>query len=105
MNQNCGPGYGACYLDDALRVAAVSDWSMGETLILAARDRSWLAWARSLFAVVVVAVLTTLGIANVALYSRWHDVEDGVLWVARTPGVTASDVAPGSPGARAGIRS
>ncbi|MBW8862990.1 MAG: PDZ domain-containing protein, partial [Acidobacteria bacterium] len=44
-----------------------------------------------------------LGIANVAMYSRWHEVEDGVLWSARAEGVTASDVVAGSAAAAAGI--
>jgi PAS domain S-box-containing protein len=60
-------------------------------------------WGRSLFAIVVVAVLVTLGVANIALYSRWHEVEDGVLWSTRAEGVTAIDVAPGSAAASAGI--
>ncbi|HEV2982971.1 MAG TPA: PDZ domain-containing protein, partial [Vicinamibacterales bacterium] len=60
-------------------------------------------WGRSLFAIAVVAVLVTLGVANIALYSRWHEVEDGVLWSTRAEGVTAIDVAPGSAAASAGI--
>jgi len=78
---------------------------MTELLIPVMTDRSGLTWARSLFALLVVGALTTLGIANIALYSRWQEVEDGVLWVTRAQGVTASDVAPNSPAARAGIRS
>ena len=52
-------------------------------------DGRWFAWGRSLFATAVVVVLVVLGVANIALYSRWHDVEDGVLWNARAEGVTA----------------
>ena len=48
----------------------------------------------SAFAVAVVLVLVALGIANVAMYSRWHEVEDGVLWDARAEGVTAVEVLP-----------
>src|SRR5205823_2983979 len=44
-----------------------------------------------------------LGIANVATYSRWHDVEDGVLWTARPEGVVAAEVVPRSTAASAGI--
>ncbi|HZR25436.1 MAG TPA: ATP-binding protein [Vicinamibacterales bacterium] len=66
-------------------------------------ESAWLAWGRSLFAIVVVVALTALGIANVALYSRWHDVEDGVLWAARAEGVTAIEVATDSAGRGAGI--
>jgi len=63
----------------------------------------WFAWGRSLFAAAVVIVLVALGVANIALYSRWHEVEDGVLWNARPEGVTAIEVAPGSAAAAVGI--
>src|SRR5581483_4497204 len=62
-----------------------------------------LAWVRSASAVVIVCVLAALGAANIALYSRWHDVEDGVLWQPRAEGITATEVAPGSAAAAAGI--
>jgi PAS domain S-box-containing protein len=55
--------------------------------------------------IVVIAGLSALGIANVATYSRWHEVEDGVFWGARAEGVTAIEVARGSAAASAGIRS
>jgi PAS domain S-box-containing protein len=67
-------------------------------------EARWLAWGRSAFAVAVVVVLVGLGIANVAMYSRWHEVEDGVLWSFRAEGVTATEIAPGSAAAAAGIR-
>jgi two-component system NtrC family sensor kinase len=67
-------------------------------------EARWLAWGRSAFAVIVVVVLAALGIANVALYSRWHEVEDGVLWSPRAEGVTATEIAPGSSAAVAGIQ-
>src|SRR5436190_21649153 len=66
-------------------------------------DSHWFAWGRALFAGVVVVVLVTLGLTNIALYSRWHDMEDGVLWNTRTEGLTAIEVAPGSAAAAAGI--
>jgi two-component system, NtrC family, sensor kinase len=66
-------------------------------------DSHWFAWGRALFAGVVVVVLVALGLTNIALYSRWHDVEDGVLWNTRTEGLTAIEVAPGSAAAAAGI--
>ncbi len=40
-------------------------------------EARWLVWGRSVFAIAVVVVLIALGVANVALYSRWHEVEDG----------------------------
>src|SRR5258708_6922888 len=67
-------------------------------------ENRWIAWSRSLFAVAVVGALVTLGIANVATYSRWHEVEDGVFWSARAEGVTASDFSAGSPAAAAGLQ-
>ena len=39
---------------------------------------------------VLAAVLLPLGLANMVLRARWHEVEDGVLWVARTEGVVAA---------------
>ena len=65
--------------------------------------RHWLAWGRSAFALAVVISLLGLGLANIATWGRWHEVEDGVLWGSRSEGVTALEVAPGSPAAKAGI--
>ena len=65
----------------------------------------WRTWARPVFIVAVVAVLVALGIANVAMRAKWHEVEDGVLWAARAQGVTAVEVAPDSPAAVSGVRS
>jgi PAS domain S-box-containing protein len=48
--------------------------------------------------------LGALGIANIVTSASWHEVEDGVLWGSRIEGVTAVEVAAGSPGARAGIQ-
>src|SRR4051812_32052222 len=66
-------------------------------------EARWLVWGRSVFAVAVVVLLVALGVANVAMYSRWHEVEDGVLWSGRAEGVTASDIADGTAAAAAGI--
>ena len=63
-----------------------------------------LAWGRSVFAAAVFITLAALGIANISLHARWHEVEDGVLWAARSDGVTALEAAPGSAAARAGIQ-
>ncbi|HEV3141329.1 MAG TPA: ATP-binding protein [Vicinamibacterales bacterium] len=71
---------------------------------LPATESPWRTWGRSVFAAVVVLVLLALGLANVALYSRWHEVEDGVLWEQRAEGVTAAEIASGSPAEAAGIR-
>jgi two-component system, NtrC family, sensor kinase len=54
--------------------------------------------------IAVTAVLLTLGLANVVVRATWHEADDGVLWVSRVEGVTAFDVAPGTPASRAGVR-
>ena len=64
----------------------------------------WTIWGRSVFAVAVVAVLIVLGVANIGMHARWHEVEDGVLWTARAEGVTAAEVAAGSAAEAAGIQ-
>jgi signal transduction histidine kinase len=64
----------------------------------------WLTWSRSVLAAGLVVVLVGLGIANIAMRARWHEVEDGVLWAARSEGVTAVEIVPGSPADLAGIR-
>ncbi len=69
-----------------------------------AHEPLWRAWARPVFIVAVVAVLVGLGVANVAMRAKWHEVEDGVLWGARSQGVTALEVAPDSPAAASGVR-
>jgi two-component system NtrC family sensor kinase len=63
----------------------------------------WIVWGRSLLALAVVGMLLVLGVANIALRAQAHQVEDGVLWADRAEGLTAADVADGSPAARAGI--
>src|SRR5438477_5803300 len=60
-------------------------------------------WWRSTLALLIVAVLAGLGVTNIALRARSHEVEDGVLWGLRGEGITALEVAPGSGAARAGI--
>ena len=59
---------------------------------------------RALVSVTFVATLLGLGLANIALRATWHEVEDGVLWVARSNGVTAAEIAPDSPAAVAGLQ-
>jgi two-component system, NtrC family, sensor kinase len=70
----------------------------------ALKPTRWIAWGRSLFALVVVGMLLALGVANIALRAQLHQVEDGVLWSDRAEGVTAVEVAAGSPAATAGIQ-
>jgi two-component system NtrC family sensor kinase len=61
------------------------------------------AWGSSLSAAIVVIVLFGLGIANIVQRAQWQNVEDGVLWTDRAEGVTATEIATGSPAAAAGI--
>jgi PAS domain S-box-containing protein len=49
-------------------------------------------------------MLLALGVANIAQRAQLHQVEDGVLWADRAEGVTAVEVAGGSPAASAGIQ-
>src|SRR5262245_50429795 len=95
------PGNELCYLDARRSVSVSTEFE--RPIDLTSAPPSWLAWGRTALAVVVVAVLVGLGVANVVLYTRWHEVEDGVLWGARPEGVTALEVASGSAASRAGI--
>lgn len=69
-----------------------------------AETGQWRSWARPLGVVAVVAVLVALGVANIVMRAGWHEVEDGVLWGARSQGVTAVEVAPLSAGDAAGVK-
>jgi two-component system, NtrC family, sensor kinase len=66
--------------------------------------RGWAGWGRLILALTFVATLLVLGAANISLRASWNEVEDGVLWVAGAQGVTAAEVAPGTPAARAGVQ-
>ncbi len=52
----------------------------------------------------LVVALLVLAVANIRSRASWHEVEDGILWAASPDGVVAREVAPGSPGAAAGVR-
>src|SRR6266571_2579473 len=109
MSFASGPGYALCYLGRRRHVGRRSfrREPMPESEVTSrevARESAWVVWGRSAFALMVVTVLLALGVANIALRARWHEVEDGVLWGARPEGVAALDVAAESPGALAGVR-
>jgi hypothetical protein len=55
-------------------------------------------------ALAVVVVLLGLGLANIYVRATWHEVEDGVLWVSRPNGVTATELADKAPAAKAGVQ-
>src|SRR5882672_7652783 len=107
MKAEPGSRYELCYLEAGRSVPPRFALSkpMADSVMSHAEpvEARWLVWGRSALAVTVVVVLVALALANVALYSRWHEVEDGVLWNGRPEGVTAGEVLPGSPAAAAGI--
>jgi predicted metalloprotease with PDZ domain len=51
-----------------------------------------------------VAALLCLAIMNMSARATWTEMEDGVLWTSTGADIVAKEVAPGSPGERAGIR-
>ena len=55
-------------------------------------------------ALAVVVALLSLGAANMVVRATWHEVEDGVLWLAGPQGVSAAELADGSAAGRAGMR-
>ena len=57
---------------------------------------------RAVWVLGVVIALTVLGVANIVTRARVQEVEDGILWGDRPQGVTALEVARGSPGESAG---
>src|SRR5262245_40447686 len=65
---------------------------------------SWREWPRSILPMATALLLLAMGIANIVQRATSEDVEDGVLWVERSAGVIAAEVAGGSAAADAGIR-
>ena len=98
------PGYRLCYLDARQSVPVSPEIPAPHPDVDASTGSGWLGWSRTAAAVLAVIVLVALGVANIALYARWHEVEDGVLWGSRSEGVTALEVARGSAAAKAGIQ-
>src|SRR5436305_5976763 len=97
-------GYELCYLGARQSVPVTFEATSADELRASDNPPAgWLAWGRSAFAVAVVVVLLALGIANIALHARWHEVEDGVLWGSRPEGLTALEVASDSAASRAGV--
>jgi two-component system NtrC family sensor kinase len=102
MDPTVEPGYKLCY-SDAWRSVPVSFESADVSAAPGVPANGRLVWVRSALAVAVVVVLVALGVANIALYARWHEVEDGVLWGSRAEGVTALEIASRSAAEAAGI--
>ena len=68
-----------------------------------AQRTRWGAWAPPVLAVLLVAGLIFLALANVVVRVNWHEVVDGVLWLDRTEGITAAEVGLGEAGDLVGI--
>jgi hypothetical protein len=64
----------------------------------------WREWPHTIVPVAIALALLVMGMANVLQRATSEEVEDGVLWVERSAGVVAAEVAEGSAAARAGIR-
>jgi two-component system NtrC family sensor kinase len=60
-------------------------------------------WRSPGLPVFVVAALLCLGVANIVTRATFHEMEDGVLWVASPQGVVAADVADDTPAAKLGL--
>jgi two-component system, NtrC family, sensor kinase len=69
-----------------------------------AAQTGWRDWLRSLVPMVTALALLVMGVANIAQRATSNEVEDGVLWVERSAGVVAAEVASGSPADKAGVR-
>ena len=67
------------------------------------RRNRWGAWAPPVLAVLLVAGLIFLALANVVRRATWNEVADGVLWLDRADMITAAEVGLGEAGDLAGI--
>jgi two-component system NtrC family sensor kinase len=64
---------------------------------------AWTRWTGPGLPIVVVSALLCLGVANIVARANFNEVEDGVLWVQRSEGVVASEIADGTPAAAVGL--
>jgi two-component system NtrC family sensor kinase len=64
----------------------------------------WRDWPRSILPLATALLLLAMGAANIVQRATSDDVEDGVLWVERSSGVIAAEVANRSAAADAGVR-
>ena len=69
-------------------------------------NRPWqrTVWLRSTSTLVVVGALLCLAVLNIHQRATWSEVEDGVLWRSLNGAVVATEIAPGTAAARAGIQ-
>ena len=59
-------------------------------------------WSR-LAILLVTVLLLSLGVANIVIRATWQEAEDGVLWLLRSQGVVAAEIASGSPAEAVGL--
>ncbi len=59
-------------------------------------------WSR-LAILLVTVMLLSLGVANIVIRATWQEAEDGVLWLLRSQGVVAAEIASGSPAEAVGL--
>src|SRR5512134_2901592 len=64
----------------------------------------WREWPRSVLPIVAALILLAMGVANIVQRAASDEVEDGALWVERSAGVVAAEVAADSPAEQAGVR-
>ena len=64
----------------------------------------WHSWSRPALPVVVVAVLLSLGVSNIAAKVNWRPFDDGVFWTAGAQGVVANIIAADATAKRSGLR-
>src|SRR5688572_30311495 len=64
----------------------------------------WHSWSRPALPVVVVAVLLSLGVSNIAAKVNWRPFEDGVFWTAGPQGVVANIIAADGTAKSSGLR-
>src|SRR5262245_49778902 len=87
------------------QVAGSVDVSMLDSAkpVTALSMASWREW-RALLPIAAALLLLGMGVANIVQRATTDEVEDGVLWVDKTEGVVAAEVASGSPAQQAGVR-
>jgi two-component system NtrC family sensor kinase len=66
--------------------------------------QDWREWSRTVLPVVTALLLLALGLINVVERATSDEVEDGVLWVERSAGIVAAEIAADSAAGRAGVR-
>jgi PAS domain S-box-containing protein len=89
------------------QVAGSVDVSMLDSVSPATTARTvtgWREWPRSVLPITAALLLLVMGVANIVERAASDDVEDGALWVERSAGVVAAEVAPDSPADQAGVR-